>query len=140
MEDGSSFGVEFWIDKGSQDGLKEIAADTASKTTGCLVWINAGSEDSFGDGKEDVSLLGVKLCINKGSKDGFEDGCSDGNEDGSLLGVKLSLDEESEDGFKDGSRKCKWKSSSVSLHIISLSSKFLDWPISITSSESSSSE
>ena len=44
MEDGSSFGVEFWIDKGAQDGFKEIAADTASKTTGCLVWSSASTQ------------------------------------------------------------------------------------------------
>jgi hypothetical protein len=94
--------------------------------------IDAGSEDSFEDDKEDVSSLGVELSINEGSKDGFEDGCSDGNKDGLLLGaklgldelgVKLSLNEMSEDGFKDGSLKCKWKSSSVSLHIIRLSSQ-----------------
>jgi hypothetical protein len=46
--------------------------------------IDAGSEDSFEDDKEDVSSLGVELSINEGSKDGFEDGCSDGNKDGLL--------------------------------------------------------
>jgi hypothetical protein len=102
--------------------------------------IDAGSEDSFGDGKEDVSSLGLKLCIDKGSKDGFKDGRNDGNQDGLMLGVKLSLDKESEVGFKDGSLKCKLKSSLVSFHITRLSPKCFDWPILISSSESSSLE